>query len=112
MKRTRYGLAALFAFSLASCVAPSASRENEEEQDHEHGGGAAVTVWTENVELFFEYPPMVAGEAGQPWAIHLTFLEDFQPVREGKLAGFIGASTPGRKRTTLLSRSRARRRGT
>ena len=91
MKRTIYGLAALFAFSLASCVAPSASRENEEEQDHEHGGGAAVTVWTENVELFFEYPPMVAGEAGQPWAIHLTFLEDFQPVREGKLTlRFVG----------------------
>ena len=106
MKRTRYGLAALFAFSLASCVAPSASRENEEEQDHEHGGGAAVTVWTENVELFFEYPPMVAGEAGQPWAIHLTFLEDFQPVREGKLTlRFVG---PDSKDYTTVAETPAR----
>ena len=106
MKRTIYGLAALFAFSLASCVAPSTTRENEEEQDHEHGGGAAVTVWTENVELFFEYPPMVAGEAGEPWAIHLTFLEDFQPVREGKLTlRFVG---PDSKDYTTVAETPAR----
>ena len=49
------------------------------------GGGDAVTVWTEGVELFFEYPPLVAGAPGEGWAIHLTTLADFQPVLEGSL---------------------------
>jgi RND family efflux transporter MFP subunit len=53
---------------------------------HEHGGGEAVTLWTNAAELFFEYPPMVAGEPGEPWAIHLTKLDDFQPVKSGSLA--------------------------
>ena len=111
MKRTMHGLTAnlsivLFASVLASCDAPSESRDNEQEQEHEHGGGAAVTVWTENVELFFEHPPMVAGEAGESWAIHLTFLEDFQPVREGKLTlRFVG---PGSKDYTTVAETPAR----
>jgi cobalt-zinc-cadmium efflux system membrane fusion protein len=49
------------------------------------GGGDAVTIWTEGVELFFEYPPLVAGIPGESWAIHLTTLADFQPVSEGTL---------------------------
>ena len=96
MRTPGYGLAlnlstALLAFGLTSCVERGSSGENDREADHEHGGGVAVTLWTETVELFFEYPPMVASEAGEPWAIHLTFLEDFQPVREGKLTlRFVG----------------------
>jgi len=53
--------------------------------DHSHGGGDAVTIWTAQLELFFEYPPLVAGAPGEPWAIHLTTLADFQPVTEGTL---------------------------
>jgi RND family efflux transporter MFP subunit len=49
------------------------------------GGGDAVTIWTEGMELFFEYPPLVAGAPGEPWAIHLTTLADFQAVSEGTL---------------------------
>ena len=49
------------------------------------GGGDAVTIWTEVLELFFEYPPLVAGVPGESWAIHLTTLADFQPVSEGTL---------------------------
>ena len=49
---------------------------------------------------------MVAGEAGQPWAIHLTFLEDFQPVREGKLTlRFVG---PDSKDYTTVAETPAR----
>jgi cobalt-zinc-cadmium efflux system membrane fusion protein len=49
------------------------------------GGGDAITIWTEKVELFFEYPPLVAGAPGEPWAIHLTDISDFQPISEGSL---------------------------
>jgi membrane fusion protein, heavy metal efflux system len=44
----------------------------------------AVTVWSERTELFMEYPPLVAGEQVR-FAIHLTDLEDFSPVREGRV---------------------------
>lgn len=54
------------------------------QQDHTHAR-IAVTIWTDKVEVFFEYPPMIAGAAGAPWAIHLTRLSDFKPVTEGSL---------------------------
>jgi membrane fusion protein, heavy metal efflux system len=43
-----------------------------------------VTVWTDRTELFMEYPPLVAGEQAR-FAIHLTDLSDFSPVREGRV---------------------------
>lgn len=44
----------------------------------------AVTTWTERTELFMEYPPLVAGQQAR-FAIHLTNLADFSPVREGRV---------------------------
>jgi hypothetical protein len=44
----------------------------------------AVTIWTDRSELFMEYPPLVAG-ADARFAIHLTDLSNFQPLREGKV---------------------------
>lgn len=52
---------------------------------HTHSGGGVVTHWTDELELFVEYPPHVQNVASEPWAIHLTWLEDWQPVREGQL---------------------------
>lgn len=54
------------------------------EDEHEHAG-TAITRWTENSELFFEHPPLVAEMQGDPWAIHLTRLSDFSPVTSGTL---------------------------
>ena len=44
----------------------------------------AVTVWSERTELFMEYPPLVAGQQAR-FAIHLTDLSNFTPLREGKV---------------------------
>lgn len=44
----------------------------------------AVTHWTDQMELFMEYPVLVANEPGR-FIIHLTILEGFQPVREGSI---------------------------
>ena len=104
--RLTWHLVVVLLACLASCVEPGPSGETHQEEDYQHGGGAAVTLWTESVELFFEYPPMVAGEAGGPWAVHLTFLEDFQPVRGGKLTlRFVG---PDRKEYTTVAETPAR----
>jgi len=66
------------------------------EGDHDHGAaghdqagaeerpGIAVTLWTENMELFMEYPVITVNTPGR-FIIHLTILEGFQPVREGQI---------------------------
>lgn len=44
----------------------------------------AVTAWSPHTELFMEYPPLVLGTEAR-FAIHLTNLEDFSPLREGRV---------------------------
>ena len=44
----------------------------------------SVTRWTERTELFAEYPPLAAGETAR-FAIHLTRLDTFAPVTEGRV---------------------------
>lgn len=77
------GLTALLVSGCGGGTADDA--ETAAEATTEVGGGDAVTIWTDRSELFFEYPPMIAGEEGEPWAIHLTILETFAPVTEGSL---------------------------
>jgi RND family efflux transporter MFP subunit len=43
-----------------------------------------VTIWSERTELFMEYPPLVAGQHAR-FAVHLTDLSNFAPLREGKV---------------------------
>ena len=42
----------------------------------------SVTRWTDNTELFAEYPPLAVGETSR-FAIHLTRLSDFKALTEG-----------------------------
>jgi membrane fusion protein, heavy metal efflux system len=62
-----------------------AGREAGSDEPHQHGGGTALTRWTDSVELFIEYPPMIAGQRSEPWAVHVTILDGFSPVTEGVL---------------------------
>jgi len=48
-------------------------------------GGESITIWNDSVELFFEHPPLITGEDGQAWAIHLTDLGTFRAVTVGSL---------------------------
>lgn len=52
----------------------------------------AVTLWTETMELFMEYPEMVARRPGR-FIIHLTVLDGFQPVRDGGIT--LAFTAPG-----------------
>ena len=82
MTRRQAGLAAL-ALWCSACAEPAADATAE--ADHSHAGGGVVTHWTGALELFVEHPPHVRDVPSDPWAIHLTWLEDWQPVREGVL---------------------------
>ena len=73
----------LSTMSLLGCAEPTI--DTAVEDDHTHAGGGVVTHWTDELELFVEYPPHVLDMASDPWAIHLTWLHDWQPVAEGSL---------------------------
>jgi cobalt-zinc-cadmium efflux system membrane fusion protein len=46
--------------------------------------GGAVTLWTDSTELFMEYPALTVG-APDKFAVHLTDLTDFAPLRSGRV---------------------------
>jgi membrane fusion protein, heavy metal efflux system len=46
--------------------------------------GGAITMWTDSVELFMEHPALIVG-APDKFAIHLTDITDFAPLRSGKV---------------------------
>jgi membrane fusion protein, heavy metal efflux system len=93
VRRTPLLVPTLLALALA---ATGCNRGPAGDEDHAHGpdgehlpGGAAVereggviTLWTDSLELFMEHPALIAGAPGR-FAVHLTDVTDFQPLREG-----------------------------
>lgn len=81
MIRYLLALAVLVALALVGC----ASHDHELEASTENEPPArAVTIWSDKMELFMEYPLLVPNEPGK-FIIHLTTLDDFQPIRSGKV---------------------------
>ena len=74
------------AYDLASHAKHSTGDHGEDHDDgHGHEPGAiAVTHFTEQTELFVEYPVLVVG-GESAFAAHLTHLDDFRPVDNGRL---------------------------
>ncbi len=66
------------AVGLPACGSSPAPREHANEEI-----SLDVTSWTDRSELFMEYPPLVAGQSAR-FAVHLTRLEDFQPLTAGQ----------------------------
>ena len=46
--------------------------------------GGAITIWTDSTELFMEHPALIVG-APDKFAVHLTDLTDFTPLRSGRI---------------------------
>ena len=67
---------------IASCSQSAPSASNQPDEDGPEP--VAVTVFTDNVQLFMEYPRMVPGEEAR-FLAHVTVLETGEPVRSGKL---------------------------
>ncbi len=86
MKKIR--LAVLISLVLTAIVLASGDHDNgEDAHGHAEAGerpSVAVTLWTDEMELFMEYPVMVVNTPGR-FIIHLTVLEGFQPVRDGQV---------------------------
>lgn len=58
--------------------------ETGEQGNVEEAPSVAVTKYTDLMQLFMEYPLLVVNQPSR-FIIHLTILDGFQPVREGKV---------------------------
>jgi cobalt-zinc-cadmium efflux system membrane fusion protein len=67
----------LLAGSVVACSAA------ESEAGSEPAGGA-ITLWTDSTELFMEHPALIVG-APDKFAVHLTDITDFAPLRSGRI---------------------------
>jgi RND family efflux transporter MFP subunit len=64
--------------------APAAAGDDHGHAHPGEGRNVVVTMWTDSLELFMEYPVLTAGHGGR-FIIHLTVLDGFQPVRDGRV---------------------------
>lgn len=55
-------------------------------------GSGVVTQWTEDTELFMEYPELIVGEEAT-FAVHLTRLSDFRPLSNSEVQFVLRSST-------------------
>lgn len=69
---------AMVGWLLAACGTPPPSTSTADDEPEP----LSVSRWTDETELFTEYPPLVVGRTSR-FAIHLTSLESFEPVSEG-----------------------------
>ena len=80
------------AITLLGILAVACSREDPRRQP-----GAttrqAITYFTDQTELFVEFGPFVKGEE-TPLAVHLTKLDDFKPVRAGRVIVTLSGGGP------------------
>ncbi|MBM4169032.1 MAG: efflux RND transporter periplasmic adaptor subunit [Ignavibacteria bacterium] len=79
MKVMHFAICTITALALLGCTRTDEARNSGAQ------GGGSITLWTDKSELFMEYPPLIVGEEKR-FAVHLTWLSDFKPVREGTLS--------------------------
>lgn len=65
------------------CALTACGGENEDAGAGEPAGGA-ITLWTDSTELFMEHPALIVGQS-EKFAVHLTDLTDFAPLRSGRI---------------------------
>ncbi len=95
---------------LAACHSDDHSTESHDQghaEDHGggHGHGAsshAITHWTNETELFVEFPALVVGQES-PFAAHLTRLSDFQPIDAGKVVAVLSGGGKPEERFEIAS---------
>lgn len=58
--------------------------EGDPTDSSDEPAGGAITVWTDSTELFMEHPALIVG-APDKFAVHLTDLTDFTPLRSGRV---------------------------
>jgi len=73
------------AVGLAIALSPACRRANTPPGQHSAAEPPTldVTSWTQQTELYMEYPPLVAGQTVR-FAVHLTTLADFKALNAGR----------------------------
>ena len=71
---------------LAACTGGEASdaKASDGATAASEPAGGAITLWTDSTELFMEHPALIVGVPDK-FAIHLTDLTDFAPLRSGPI---------------------------
>lgn len=86
MKTTQTRWLALVLAATTAWAIPSCNQDARGGGDHDHSDETAppvvVTIFTDSVQLFMEYPHLVAGQEAD-FLAHLTVLETGEPIRAG-----------------------------
>lgn len=69
--------------SISPAVAACSGSGTDEVAEMVPAGGS-ITLWTDSTELFMEHPALVVGEPGT-FAVHLTDITDYAPLRSGRV---------------------------
>jgi RND family efflux transporter MFP subunit len=84
MKYLTIILRIVLSFFIIGCSSQASNNSNQHTNEEETQT-VSVTQWTDEMELFMEYPVLLKSTPGK-FIIHLTILKDFQPIREGMVA--------------------------
>ena len=90
MKRSPFvlmrGVIPLLALLLGACgkSKPNDATAGSPADSGGRPAGDAITRWTDSTELFMEHPALIVG-APDKFAVHLTDLTDFAPLRSGRI---------------------------
>jgi cobalt-zinc-cadmium efflux system membrane fusion protein len=76
--------ALLAGFSATILLGCTSSEEAQPAAEGEEPAGGAITLWTDSTELFMEHPALIVGQPDK-FAVHLTDLTDFAPLRSGRI---------------------------
>ncbi|AMW05595.1 efflux RND transporter periplasmic adaptor subunit [Gemmatimonas phototrophica] len=78
------GRSFLYFLALFGTTACGTSTPEATEGAADEPAGGAITQWTDSTELFMEHPALIVG-APDKFAVHLTDLTDFTPLRSGRI---------------------------
>ena len=102
IQRTTIGL--LLAGLLCACSHSHSDDVAQDANGHQAVAGdqrerVALTTWTEDTELFLEFPILVVGHES-PFAAHLTWLDGFGPVASGQVTAILSGGGAADERFT------------
>ncbi|MGM0546541.1 MAG: efflux RND transporter periplasmic adaptor subunit [Bacteroidota bacterium] len=63
---------------------PEENEEHEHDEESERTGSGSVTQWSDETELFMEFPELIVGKQAT-FAVHLTRLSDFSPIADSEV---------------------------
>ncbi|HVF38754.1 MAG TPA: efflux RND transporter periplasmic adaptor subunit [Gemmatimonadaceae bacterium] len=69
-------------YAVVAVVAACSGKDAADTKSEPAGG--AITIWTDSTELFMEHPALIVG-APDKFAVHLTDITDFAPLRSGRI---------------------------